>query len=469
MLILQNKVINNNYCIGCGACAISQEAAYSIITNKNGCYQAQKKPSAISDGIEASVCPFNNNKDENALSRELFEHNNKWDPKIGYYHQIFAGQVNEGDFFSNGSSGGSAKWLLSKLLEEGYVDKVIQVYNNSNNPDKLFEYRVTDDVSEVKQGSKSVYYPVEMSKVLDYIRQNPGRYAITGVPCFIKSIRLLQDSDPVFKERIKYCMGIFCGHLKSKFYAEMIGWQLGVEPNNLTHIDFRVKIQGQKANEKGVRAKSIDGYTSKPKIVQEVFGTNYGQGFFKYPACDYCDDVIAETADISFGDAWLPEYLEKGTSMVVSRNPELSQIIKAGIANGKIDFKEETAEQVYKSQEGGYRHRREGLTYRLLEKRKKGAWVPEKRTFEVEITKQRRKIYKQRMKLSAKSFSAFIQAKSQGDFNFFRHQMENEVHRYLALYRIKTRKERLIQLLTYLGLINLTIKTKRIITQNLRR
>ena len=35
---------------------------------------------------------------------------------------------------------------------------------------------------------------------------------------------------------------------------------------------------------------------------------DWGAGFFQNPACDWCDDVVAETADIAFGDAWVEPY-----------------------------------------------------------------------------------------------------------------------------------------------------------------
>ena len=39
---------------------------------------------------------------------------------------------------------------------------------------------------EVLAGAKSRYYPIEMSKVMDFIKNNEGRYAFVGIPCFIK-------------------------------------------------------------------------------------------------------------------------------------------------------------------------------------------------------------------------------------------------------------------------------------------
>ncbi|MCC5929239.1 MAG: Coenzyme F420 hydrogenase/dehydrogenase, beta subunit C-terminal domain [Cyclobacteriaceae bacterium] len=440
-LELLDKVIKGGYCIGCGACTTSENSPYTIQTNEKGCYEAKLRAPTenFSDEAELKVCPFYESQlNEDVLSKKLFEHDNSYDEKIGWYQNIYAGRVKDNEYFLRGSSGGFAKWLLRKLLEKNLVDYVIQVYNNEGNPDNLFEYRVVNTLDEVDAGSKSVYYPVEMSEVLSFVKKNPGRYAITGVPCFIKGIRLLQQNEPIFAERIKFCIGIICGHLKSKYYAEMIGWQLGVKPKELSHIDFRVKIPGKKANEKGVQAKSITGFTSKAEIVQNIFGTNYGHGFFKYNACDYCDDVIAETADISIGDAWLPEYLGSGTSIIASRNENITNIINE-YHESALTLDEIEPEKLYKSQEAGYRHRREGLSVRLALKSKKSHWYPKKRTHIdlTTITKKRARIYRQRVTLAQKSFRYYIKSKEKSDLSYFIKSMSFEIDLYGSLYKNK--------------------------------
>ncbi|MGC9322644.1 MAG: Coenzyme F420 hydrogenase/dehydrogenase, beta subunit C-terminal domain, partial [Kosmotogaceae bacterium] len=65
------------------------------------------------------------------------------------------------------------------------------------------------------------------------------------------------------------------------------------------------------------------------KKASDFYGYNWGYGFFKYKACDYCDDVVSETADVSVGDAWLPEYVNDsgGTNVVIVRNPVIKKII----------------------------------------------------------------------------------------------------------------------------------------------
>ena len=86
-------------------------------------------------------------------------------------------------------------------------------------------------------------------------------------------------------------------------------------------------------------------------------------GYFKYKACDYCDDVAGETADMSFGDAWLPKYSNdpKGTNIVISRNKILDKILKEDIKKlDKLDPKD-----FVNSQLASFKHRRNGLQARL--------------------------------------------------------------------------------------------------------
>ena len=105
------------------------------------------------------------------------------------------------------------KWILYELLRQGLVDRVIQIVAQAPEVegDAIYGYSVIETPEAVLDGSKSVYYPIEMSGALDYIRQHPGRYAITGIPCFIKALRLLAEEELVFNDRIVFSIGLICG------------------------------------------------------------------------------------------------------------------------------------------------------------------------------------------------------------------------------------------------------------------
>ena len=80
---------------------------------------------------------------------------------------------------------------------------------------------------------------------------------------------------------------------------------MDIRHNDIELIDFRLKNEGQPANRYATQLITSDKITQRD--VFDLDGTDgLGLGFFKYKACDYCDDVAGETADITLGDAWLP-------------------------------------------------------------------------------------------------------------------------------------------------------------------
>lgn len=425
---LTNTVISGDYCIGCGVCASLKGSPFSMELDENGKYKPIMKQTLKNNESDINVlstCPFSDiSKDETEIGQELFnkELHATFNEYTGYYLKNYAGYVKEGEFRKKGSSGGMGTWIATQLLTHNLVDGIIHVKPNEDDTNKLFEYKVSFNEGELLKGAKSRYYPVEMSQVIKFVQENEGRYAIVGIPCFIKSIRLLADQDREIKERIKFCISLVCGHLKSDFFARSIGWEMGVEPDKLTAIDFRKKLDGRSASDYGVE---IRGEKSGLEIVNSaptktLYSTNWGHGLFRYNACEFCDDVLGETADITVGDAWLPEYVNdsSGTNIIVVRNPEILKIIEN--SKDKIHIEEISASKIYQSQASGFRHRREGLSYRLHLKDTKGEWRPKKRTEPSNnLSYKRKKVYEKRTILSQKSFDSYKTALSLNNFNIF--------------------------------------------------
>ncbi len=401
---LYKTVIQNNYCSGCGICTATANSPFTMQLTQNGQYLPEIKNELSATG---TVCPFANDQpDETQIAKQLFENTGEqFHTKFGYYKNIYAGYVHTENFRMQGSSGGSVTWLTQQLLDKNLIDYVINVVEQ-HSPEIRFKYQVSTNTESNTKGSKSKYYPTNLEEVLSFVKQHQGRYALVGLPCFIKGIRLLQQTEPVFAERILFNISIFCGHLKSTHYLSSLISQFSVDEKAVKHFDFRYKIPGQKAADYGTKIITT-GDKSFIKPNKELFGTNWGWGLFKLKACDYCDDIIGETADISFGDAWIPKYEDdyKGTNIIVTRHSVLDELIKTHISKGDLHFEKISPGELIQSQAGGFRHRREGLAYRLYLQQKKGDFVPEKRVKPEKIkSKKRRKIYKIRMQLQEKSF-----------------------------------------------------------------
>lgn len=440
---LIDTVIKNDYCIGCGICASIEGSPFEMKLNEDGKYIPVIKDDLMNTQMKyniTSICPFSDeSKDETEIGQELYSASSTGlDEYSGYYIKNYAGYVKEGNYRTKGSSGGMGNWIAAQLLSEGLVDGVIHVKSNSVEDEPLFEYGISSNIDELKQEAKSKYYPIEMSGVIDFVKNNKARYALIGVPCFIKSVRLLANKDNEIKERIKYTIGLVCGHLKSDMFAKSMGWELGVEPDNLLDIDFRKKLPGKSANNYGVEVKGLvnEGVQTISSPTKELYTTNWGHGHFKYNACEFCDDVLAETADVTVGDAWLPQYSKDsmGTNVVVVRHPEIQKIIDN--AGDKLHLDELDASEIYQSQAGGFRHRRDGLAHRLYLKDEENVWRPDKRVQPRDIkNNKRKKIYEQRSKLSKESFHAYKLAKVKNDYREYIKYMEPLIEDYRRLNR----------------------------------
>ena len=415
-----------------------------IIFDEYGRYVAARQITGSPANLTASgVCPFGDavpNEDE--LAQDIFGDLGSTHPCVGKHVGAYAGWVVESDYRAKGSSGGMASWLLVELLSRNLVDYIVHVaaepFPKAGNP--LFRFSISSSVEQVRTGQKSRYYPVEMSRVIAEMLRKPGRYAVVGIPCFVKALRLACRESAILKERLTFAVGIVCGHLKSTGFTEMLAWECGVVPSELRAIDFRTKLPDRPASNYAATftGKREDRTFTVTKPMAELFGSNWGLGFFKYKACDFCDDVVAETADISFGDAWPPEYASdsQGTNVVVVRSKILDSILAQGKAEGRVHLDSLPVEKIVESQAGGFRHRRDGLAYRLALEDASGRWRPAKRVkpSTTHLSRKLRRVHELRQELRETSHAAFASAKQKEDFGEFLKIMKPLTHRYLRLY-----------------------------------
>jgi len=146
-----------------------------------------------------------------------------------------------------------------------------------------------------------------------------------------KAVRLAMQLISKLKRRIKFILGLVCGQTKSKFFVEYICALGGGDPHYLKQVTFRIKDPKRPASDFGLKFISENGMN--PSCEGVVFWTEgmsriWCDRYFTPNACDFCDDVFAETADVSFMDAWLPEYVTdgKGHSIVLTRNREINDL-----------------------------------------------------------------------------------------------------------------------------------------------
>lgn len=111
-----------------------------------------------------------------------------------------------------------------------------------------------------------------------------------------------------------------------------------------------------------------------------IYAETWCSGMFSPRACAFCDDAFAETADIAFMDAWLPEYTpdSRGTSIVLVRSRAAREMIETGVSQGKIAMTPLAVDKVIASQCGVVNQKRAMLANRLWIASRMGA-CPRKR------------------------------------------------------------------------------------------
>lgn len=369
-----DKIVANDYCIGCGVCAGVCPVENLEMQDSSGFGYVPADQGVCRDGCDLClrVCPFaSQNDNEDDIASALYETapGSQHCAEAGFYSGSYAGYVTDAEHRWQSGSGGIASWFLSELLRSGVVDRVVCVVKTGN-IGSLFEYRIMDSSEEVLQAGKPAYYPVELSGVLKLIMDTPRKYAVIGLPCFVKALRLAASRNHDLQERLRVCIGLVYGQLCSKGFTELLIRHKGLDAGDITEVCYRAKQEGASARSYGVSFKDANG--AEYSFTDMKFFWRLWHMSALRP-CSFCDDVFAETADIVFMDAWLPEYIleSRGTNLVITRSSEAGEMLLNGRNKGEICLEPLPVDRILDSQRGVIRKKRQGLAYRLYLQEKK--------------------------------------------------------------------------------------------------
>ncbi len=313
---------------------------------------------------DASIraCPFNrvdsSETDEDVIAADMLRSAPNVHPELGHYERTYIGYSK--DHRRTSSSGGIATYIFSKLFESGVAQHIFVVTGDNG----TYRYRLISNQSEVSITSKTRYYPVTLDEFFAIAMQVEGRIAVSGVACFVKSIRMRQRADAVFREKVSFITGIICGGWKSRSFTEYLADRAGAGAD-FRNPEYRVKDENSTSNDYSFSAMAATGSTHTMKMAK--VGDMWGTGMFKAKACDFCTDVMTELADISLGDAWLPEYRSEGlgNSIIITRSSLAEELIQRGISNNELIARPCDEAKVVASQHSSFLHRRDALKFRI--------------------------------------------------------------------------------------------------------
>lgn len=367
-------------CVGCGVCTVACSVNHlKMVTEgqiKPTVYEQTDSKCIDKCNICLTVCPFSSfSKNEDYIADVLFKGNPNINhlPECGYYLNSFVGFREDDVLRLQSASGGLTSAILEALLSKKLVDTVLTVKRNAGRP--FFEYTVCRSVDEIRSCSGSAYYTVYIGDMLRQVMNDAETTSvvIVALPCMCKSIRNACCVNSKLRKKLKFLIGLTCGQQKSYSFADYLAKKNGVE---LLHgIHFRTKKSKRPNGNYGVILKGTDG---SKEVTFSSFAKEWSFRLFTVQACNYCDDIFAETADAVFMDAWLPEYRtsDKGENLIIVRNAELNKIIENLRYVSHIDIS-----KVINSQKNVLENKRSSIVEHIRLARKKGIPVPKKRDY----------------------------------------------------------------------------------------
>jgi len=267
--------------------------------------------------------------------------------EFGRHIKCFIGHAADPEIRHNASSGGIATAVSLFLLESESPAAVVATRMKEKS---IYDTEPTlcKSGSEVLRAMGSKYCPATTNSILkDLNRRTNHSIVFIGLPCHIQGIRNAQEFEPLKKIDNIITIGLLCGGVRGQ---EGTKWILK-NRNIATESVQCIKYRGD--GWPGVMQIQFKNSKKNIKIPYQQYNDEYFESWQPW-RCFLCLDRTAESADISLGDAWLPELKEdsQGTSIIVARTEKGLRIIEEAIKHEAIKAFEVSSETFWKSQLG---------------------------------------------------------------------------------------------------------------------
>jgi len=356
------EVVRDGLCAGCGVCVgVCPHEAVSMRVS-NGLFLPKIDEGKCTECQLCLQCCPGYRVDFEELNSEIFQKQPQ-DGLLGNFLGCYVGHSNDREVRFDSSSGGIVTQLLVFALQKDIINGALVVRMKRDNPlePEPFIAKTTQDIISA---SKSKYCPVPTNEAVKDILKEDGRFAVVGLPCHIHGIRKAEKKIKELQEKIVLHLGIMCSHTVNFSGTEHLIKKLGIARDRIVKIDFRGRgWPGSMVITLKGSSTVIIPYVGKWK----AYGSIFSSFFFTPRRCLMCPDETNELADISLGDAWIPELKgeTKGESVVVVRTKKGEEILDSALSAGVITLKPIRCEMVKNSQAEPLKFKKNDIGVRL--------------------------------------------------------------------------------------------------------
>lgn len=327
-------IVNNNLCISCGCCeAVCPKKCIKLV-KENGMFLPKIDNNCVDCGQCLKICTGNSID----FSKDT-DYDEKINMFVGKYKKIYNAKTQNLNLLKNATSGGVTTQIIKTLLDEGIYTSAfcIDTYNYSN---KIIANRFTknDDLSKT---TKSRYIAVSHTNTIEYIMKNRDeKIILIGTSCLIYSIKKLIEMYKLNRENY-LLIGLFCD--KTMTYNVYDYFKKFDKNKSLNELIFRTKKAG------GWPGNIILNYADNSYLTLSSKERTQIKEYFQPERCLYCLDKLNQFADISLGDNYVKENMDKSGSNSVILRTELSLDIWDKVKDYVI-YNEESIDNIIKSQ-----------------------------------------------------------------------------------------------------------------------
>jgi coenzyme F420 hydrogenase subunit beta len=261
---------------------------------------------------------------------------------------VWLGYASDPYIRAKGSSGGCVRAILCYMLGAGLIDGAVVNVEDPNHPGRGMSI-LAKTQEEVLNCAKSIYCITEIKKSVHeaFITTDVKRVAVVGLPCQIADLQKMLINDQSLQSKIVATIGLFCGHNIAPTALSEVYTSLGMDSKDVQSFIYR----GSGWYPSKIRITKKDG-----SILDIPFEDSYfckiWRAFTHVPKmCKECSDFLAESADISFGDAWLPELYsnQEGYNLGVSFTKVGTDLMQKCMSEGVLDLKKGDVSLLLKS------------------------------------------------------------------------------------------------------------------------
>jgi len=284
------------------------------------------------------------------LLKKKWTEQDVWD-LVGDYKEAYTAYALDDRIRLGGASGGVATALLTCALQEGYIDGALVCRTAVSNQKKVrTRFFIAKDKSQLLLSQDSKYVGTSfVPEALRLIDNFDGRLAVVGLPCDLTVLQKRISRDPQLAQKIRFTIGLFCGHNSQPQLIDNIVDKLSPSPSsNLDHFRFRTGPWRGYSLARFDQDRIIEKKSSYYNLYQNLY-------FFCQRKCLHCHDHFAYNADISVGDIWSLHLKNQNIkhNAVICKNEKGMELVSTALNLGYIQAESATIEDILDGQARG--------------------------------------------------------------------------------------------------------------------